>query len=42
MTTHVENVGPIVKFMTTILKMSLCDYSDAYILVIDREILKTI
>ena len=32
MITHVEHITPIVKlnFRTTMLKSSLCDYSDAY------------
>ena len=33
MMTQVENIRQIVKFKTKILKISLCDYSDAYILV---------
>ena len=31
--THVEHITKIVKFKTLILKSSLCDYSDTYILV---------
>ena len=30
---HVERITPIFKFKTSMLKSSLCDYSDAHILV---------
>ena len=31
----VEHIAPIAKFKTSMLRSSLCDYSDAYILVIE-------